>query len=106
VLRSFAANLSCRFESTVNVGQSRGRRLSERPELLGNRYVYLIEYVLSKSPVVVVTLVTAPAAWSFGPLMRFVANIIYDPVVAHRILHAKGHRRNVSPALIPLFLLR
>jgi hypothetical protein len=34
--------------------------------------------------------VGAPAAWSFGPLMRFVAGTEFaSPAVAHRILHVK-----------------
>ena len=35
----------------------------------------------------------APAAWSFGPLMRFVAGAEFaSPAVAHRILHAKERK--------------
>jgi FAD-dependent urate hydroxylase len=42
--------------------------------------------------------VGAPAAWSFGPLMRFVAGTEFaSPAVAHRILHAKErHHSKVS----------
>jgi FAD-dependent urate hydroxylase len=41
--------------------------------------------------------VGAPAAWSFGPLMRFVGGAEFaSPAVAHRILHPKKSRRKVS----------
>jgi hypothetical protein len=41
--------------------------------------------------------VGAPAAWSFGPLMRFVAGTEFaSPAVAHRILHVKKRHRKVS----------
>jgi hypothetical protein len=41
--------------------------------------------------------VGAPAAWSFGPLMRFVAGAEFaSPAVAHRILHVKKRHRRVS----------
>jgi len=41
--------------------------------------------------------VGAPAAWSFGPLMRFVAGAEFaSPAVAHRILDSRKRRRRVS----------
>jgi len=41
--------------------------------------------------------VGAPAAWSFGPLMRFVAGAEFaSPAVAHRILQVKKRHRKVS----------
>jgi pyridine nucleotide-disulfide oxidoreductase len=41
--------------------------------------------------------VGAPAAWSFGPLMRFVAGTEFaSPAVAHRILHVKERNPNLS----------
>jgi len=41
--------------------------------------------------------VGAPAAWSFGPLMRFVAGTEFaSPAVAHRILHARQRRTQVT----------
>jgi hypothetical protein len=41
--------------------------------------------------------VGAPAAWSFGPLMRFVAGTEFaSPAVAHRILHAKERQPRLN----------
>jgi FAD-dependent urate hydroxylase len=41
--------------------------------------------------------VGAPAAWSFGPLMRFVAGTEFtSPAVARRILHAKQRRSRMK----------
>jgi hypothetical protein len=41
--------------------------------------------------------VGAPAAWSFGPLMRFVAGTEFaSPAVARRILHDRQRRTQVT----------
>jgi NAD(P)H-nitrite reductase large subunit len=41
--------------------------------------------------------VGAPAAWSFGPLMRFVAGTEFaSPAVAHRILHVKEGQPKIN----------